>query len=276
MVDGSSQVNVLTSNSVIVSVYQNGQDITNHSVQVLTGLENIGSDSEDEETRRWEEEQINKGIKASNQTQDPLREGPGESVQPLDPVTQSFIYGSLQFGAEYGSASFGGGGVYSEPSVPMVTKRQQPAIPEKLVPITIETLKSKLANRLEDLKVFKLCILLGYVSILMVFQNSCIFQDTHVHHISQLEQVEKDIEIAQEEISSMKSKFPSMEGQYAFFQQMRSYVRDLLSCLAVKVGTCTYTCAWLFVSILRVLLIETGTIEPSDKSSRSEDDGCSS
>ena len=42
--------------------------------QVLTALENVASDSEDDETRRWEEEQISKGMKASTQ--------PGEPSQP--------------------------------------------------------------------------------------------------------------------------------------------------------------------------------------------------
>ena len=34
----------------------------------------------------------------------------------------------------------------------------------------------------------------------------------------------------------MEGDIPLLEEGYAFYQQIRSYTRDLLSCLAIKVG----------------------------------------
>ncbi len=109
----------------------------------MASLENIGSESEDEETRKWEEEQINKGLKASNQLQDqPCSDDHYQSVT-MDTITQSFVYGSsYNYGANDGG-------------VVLQQQQHQPVIPEKLVPISLETLKSKLTNRLEELKVGK-------------------------------------------------------------------------------------------------------------------------
>lgn len=109
------------------------------------------SESEDEETKRWEEEQINKGISASNQMEGPppTREDHAYSYQSMDMISQSFAY------ASYSSLQYEGGVAVSVTgtngsSIPVT---QKPVIPEKLVPITLESLKSKLAHRLEDIKV---------------------------------------------------------------------------------------------------------------------------
>ena len=115
--------------------------------KVLTALENVASDSEDEETRRWEEEQIYKGIKASNQPQDTPTE---HTISSLDPITQSFIYGSTQFESGYQTAYEE---QYQDSYSSEVSKKPKVYFPEKLVPITLETLKSRLANQLRDIEV---------------------------------------------------------------------------------------------------------------------------
>ena len=110
----------------------------------------MGSDSEDEETKRWEEEQINKGIKASNQLQDQsVVDNSAHHYQSMDTISQSFVYDSYKHEADYNANDKRG------------VVLQHPVIPKNLVPITLETLKSKLTNRLEELKVGKsTCILI--------------------------------------------------------------------------------------------------------------------
>ena len=189
--------------------------------KVLTALENVASDSEDEETRRWEEEQIYKGIKASNQPQDTPTE---HTISSLDPITQSFIYGSTQFESGYQTAYEE---QYQDSYSSDVSKKPQIHFPEKLVPITLETLKSRLANQLRDIEVG--------VAPLLPHSMTSSFQDDHSHHTQQLKQVESDLTTAEEEIIKIETNYPSLERRYAFFQQMRGYLRDLLSCLAIKV-----------------------------------------
>ena len=108
------------------------------------------SGSEDEELQRWEEDQINKGIKASNQLQTEPRES--HAHQPMDPLMQSFVYGTMA--TEYSPAHPYPPTPYFQSS--QYTSTQQPVkpvIPDKLVPITLESLKAKLTNRLQDIKV---------------------------------------------------------------------------------------------------------------------------
>lgn len=107
----------------------------------MSALENLESGSEDEETQRWEEEQINKGIKASN----PLP--PSETVHTinsLDPLTQSFIYGHLPH--EYTNEPYRGEElrVNAPPTLP---------VPNSFVPITVDSLKSRLNGKLQEMKV---------------------------------------------------------------------------------------------------------------------------
>ena len=98
-------------------------------------MENIDSESEDEETQRWEEEQINKGIKASN----PLPADEPVTISSLDPLTQSFIYGiDYQQQQQY----------QQQAKAP-----PPPTVSVKFVPVTLDSLKSRLSNRLQELKV---------------------------------------------------------------------------------------------------------------------------
>ena len=101
---------------------------------MLSALENIDSESEDEETQRWEEEQINKGIKASN----PLPSAEPVTINSLDPLTQSFIYG-----IDY----------QHQQQDHQQTRALPPPLSVKFVPVTLDSLKSRLSNHLQELKV---------------------------------------------------------------------------------------------------------------------------
>jgi GC-rich sequence DNA-binding factor len=150
-------------------------------------LENLNSDSEDEETKRWEEEQINKGMKASNVQ--PLEEVTFDS---FDPLMQSMITGNQ----------------YHHDSKRLTTPKP---LNIKFIPITLENWRAKLEVKLKEAK------------------------DSLNDHKKQLEQVEADLKDALELASVAESDQPSLEPRYLFYQQMKGYLQDLLSCLAVKV-----------------------------------------
>lgn len=112
----------------------------------MIALENVDSGSEDEETKRWEEEQINKGIKASN-PQLPSKE---LTLESLDPLTQSFIYGT-----PYNNE------LVSQTETKPLT-RPPVSVPVNFVPITMESVKAKLENKLQDLKVSHILCCVAY------------------------------------------------------------------------------------------------------------------
>lgn len=179
---------------------------------MLAALENVGSDSEDETTRRWEEEQINKGMKASL----PQEPSPPPPLSTDQFITQSFMYGAAT--GPYAAAFVGGVGHahptydhYQEPQ-PNPINPPKPVLPDKLVPVTLETLKSQLQSKLGSLQ-----------------EDNCL-------HQQRLQQVGEDLATASEEIEKLEVLAPTVGLEYQFFQQMRGYLRDLLSCLAEKVG----------------------------------------
>lgn len=184
---------------------------------MLQGLEEMGSDS-DEETKRWEEEQIEKGVKASAPDQAaPLNSVPSH----LSAIEQSFLGGS---GTGYGdgtsfmtpaytAAVQAYAGYHEQVSdvPPPPTAANSFQIPEKLVPITVESLKSRLSNQLRDL------------------------QDSTSGHHKRLEQIRTDFERSQNEVAQADARKGDLGMDYKFFQEMRGYLRDLLSCLGEKV-----------------------------------------
>ena len=187
------------------------------SEQVLQGLEERGSD-EDEETRRWEEEQILKGVKASAPDQQ-MAPGQPAAMSALD---ASFLVGTGGYGdigVSYLAAGYptAAGQNYSSSlgvaeAPPTVGRVNSFRLPEKLVPITVESLKSRLTNRLRDL------------------------QDSVSGHRRRLEQIRTDLEQSQDEVVLAESQRGQLSLRYQFYQEMRGYLRDLLSCLGEKVG----------------------------------------
>lgn len=186
-------------------------------MQVLSALENVGSDS-DEEMMRWEEEQINKGAKLTIPTSQP-------STMPvtLSSMDQSFLYGSTSYpGGDPAAYGFNQMPSYPPPNAysgyqdynASTVQPKQPQIPEKIVPITVETLKSRLQSHLRDLK------------------------EMNSAHQQRLGRIESDLETAQREVDRLEGRAGGMARDYQFFQEMKGYIRDLLSCLTEKVCLC--------------------------------------
>jgi GC-rich sequence DNA-binding factor len=216
-------------------------------MQVISAMENAESGSDEE---RFIEEQINKGVKSSIPVADPSSSSQQQQPQVtlLPSIDQSFLFGSSAYPglpdpaaqynpygavpgypgyqhqqqsqapphqelqpvapnstvAESGSTRGGGGG-----GAPQKTSRWK--IPDKLVPITVDSLKMRLRNRLDELK------------------------ETHHSHTQRLERLESDMETAEKEVIEVEERSESNSVDYQFYQQMRGYVRDLLSCLTEKV-----------------------------------------
>ena len=193
----------------------------------------MGSD-EDEETKRWEEEQILKGVKASAPDQ-LTTVNPGSSH--LSMLDQSFLMGTAGYGnvgtsymtpsyvqAVQAYAGITPQGVASETpptggsSGTAGTTKNSFRIPEKLVPITLESLKSRLSNRLRDL------------------------QDGVSGHRERLGQIRADLERSREEVGVAESKRGDLGARYQYYQEIRGYLRDLLSCLGEKVRIVSSSC----------------------------------
>ena len=179
-------------------------------MQVLTALETVGSGSEDEETKRWEEEQMTKGVKAAMEPQNV--HPPQNTLTALD---QSFMYGSTAYPSDPT--------VYSlvqpptlPPSAPYQepysTRTTQPHIPNRLIPVTVESLKCRLQRHLQEL------------------------EESHSGHRQRLDQLDTDLETAHREIVRREQRSSEAALEYQFFQEMRGYIRDILSCLTEKVS----------------------------------------
>ena len=173
---------------------------------MLQGLEEMGSDS-DEETRRWEEEQIQKGVNASAPDQPAAPQPP-----QLSAIDQSFLVGApigYMGGASFTVAPVQSYAGYQKQTLNSATKSLQ--IPDKLVPITVESLKSRLSNRLRDLR------------------------ETASAHRRRREQIVTDLDNSQDEVTRADGRRGGLGLDYQFYQEMRGYLRDLLGCLGEKV-----------------------------------------
>ena len=215
-------------------------------MQVLSAMENAESGSDEE---RFIEEQINKGVNTSIPVADPSSSQQQPQVTLLPSINQSFLFGSSAYPgppdpgapqynpygtipgypsyqnqqqaqvpphqllqpvapsvvpAESGATGRGGGGGASQ-------RMSRWKIPDKLVPITVDSLKTRLQNRLDELK------------------------ETHHSHTQRLERLESDMETAEKEVVEVEERSELNSVDYQFYQQMRGYVRDLLSCLTEKV-----------------------------------------
>lgn len=175
----------------------------------------MGSDS-DEETRRWEEEQIEKGVKASA----PDQGAPSAAVPThLSSIDQSFLIGTttgyvdgtLFMTPSYAPAIQAYAGYQDQATDVASIPTNSFRIPDKLVPITLESLKSRLSNQLHDL------------------------QDSASGHRKRLEQIGTDLERSREEVNRVEGRRGDLGLDYQFYQEMRGYLRDLLGCLGEKV-----------------------------------------
>ena len=145
------------------------------------------------------------------------------STQPGEPshqygYTDQYHHAPSSYHPHYGVTSTGAPPTYSQyvdpfappPNIRPTSTTTQ--LPTKLVPITMETLLSKLRRQLSDL------------------------EEDERSKSMRLRQVEEDLDAAQDTIEEIEREQPLHEREYHFFQQMRGYLRDLLSCLNEKVS----------------------------------------
>lgn len=162
-------------------------------MEVLTAMEEAGSGSDED---RFIEEQISKAVKGRV-----VADTPTNVKQPaLSAINQSFTLGS---------------GYEMTPPIqdtPPVQQSSHYSIPEKLVPITMETLKSRLSHQLIDL------------------------EGLHSAHSQRIEEMESDLVTAEREVYGLEDHINMASIEYQFYQETKGYVRDLLSCLSEKVS----------------------------------------
>ena len=166
-------------------------------MEVLTAMEEAGSGSDED---RFIEEQISKAVKGRV-----VSDMPTNVQQPvLSAINQSFAYGSAYSGASE----------FAPPTMdtPPIQQSAHYSIPEKLVPITMETLKSRLSRQLTDL------------------------QELHSSHDRRVKEMESDLVTAEREVDELEDHINMASIEYQFYQETKGYVRDLLSCLSEKVS----------------------------------------
>lgn len=121
--------------------------------QVLEALETVAeSEESDEEMRNWEEQQINKGVNIVQATQHPQSDTVPSVTQTFGVGTGAYPYTELPFPyqqGDYPNASGWGQQSSLLPSNSSVT----PLFPERLPPVTIDSVRKRLQSRLEDLQV---------------------------------------------------------------------------------------------------------------------------
>lgn len=60
-------------------------------------------------------------------------------------------------------------------------------------------------------------------------------QEIHSSHRMHLERVEFDLKSAHEAVPALETRMTEVSERYSFYQEMKLYLRDLLSCLNEKV-----------------------------------------
>ena len=184
-------------------------------MRVITALEERESNDEedDEEMKLWEEEQISKGMKASTAPA-AQQQQQQQQQQHLPQTNQSFVHSSLPY--QYPSSYSITPASYDLPppssSSASSSKASRSSVPDKLLPVTMDSLRLRLQSKLSDLR------------------------ETHSSNERRLELIKRDAETAHSEIGKLEQRSAVASIEYQFFQELRGYVRDLLSCLTEKVG----------------------------------------
>ena len=184
--------------------------------QVLEALETVAeSEESDEEMRQWEEEQINKGVKIIQATQQPVSNSMPTGDQSFGVGTGAYPYVEAQTQFSYQQ--------YGDWQQQLPSNTAASKLPEKLSPLTIASVKGRLQSRLDELK------------------------EVSSGHRQSLTRI-KDMKVAAvDDIDTVQARSGDVTREYEFFQEMKLYLEDLLSCLAEKV--CVSMCMCLCVSM---------------------------
>lgn len=164
--------------------------------------ENGSKGDEEDELKRWEEEQIRKGVSVPQlqQEQDKMQT---RELLPQQQDQYFYEQGTL-FSQDY---------LYQ--SVPQAdpSQRLQPLIStEERKSVTMDTVWDKINKRL--------------VSI----------QEVNRGHRLEMDKFQSHRQTAEDSIEQLEQQGVDVEKRFKFFQEMRGYVRDLLECLNEKVG----------------------------------------
>ena len=183
--------------------FSKGTGVTKQQ-QVLEALETVAESGEsDEEMRKWEEEQINKGANIIQATQQP-------------PTVNNIPTGDQGFGVGTGAYPY----IEAQSQFPYqeyTNWQQQQAtgnttqLPDKLNPLTIATVKGKLQCRLDELR------------------------ETNSGHRQNFGRMKEMKGAAVDDIDNVQQRAGDVTSEYQFFQEMKLYLEDLLGCLAEKV-----------------------------------------
>ncbi|KAK7926172.1 hypothetical protein WMY93_008482 [Mugilogobius chulae] len=168
-----------------------------------------GSDDEaldagqDEEVRRWEQEQIRKGISIPQV----------QTAQPEDnTVYYQSGYESQPFGASY-NMPFTYSATTPQPAQlgKAVLRTDNGTMHYHDTPVSVDMVKKRLQERLRQMHA------------------------GHEANLSRYKQINEDLSSSESAIHEMEGNSNDKADQYKFLQEMRGYVRDLLECFSEKV-----------------------------------------
>ncbi|KAI8498517.1 PAX3- and PAX7-binding protein 1 [Branchiostoma belcheri] len=188
------------------------------SSPVLSSDSEEGERDQDEEVKRWEQEQIRKGVSIPQVTMatTTLAGLSLNKVQTTQPQ-QDYNYYQQQYMYQQPPVYMGTpqpvvqpySGGYNLPSVPPSSGPMVP--PSQLPAVTLESVKDRLRDRLDSLK------------------------QVHSAHQSEHDKHSHDMDSSVNAVDDIEGSADDVERQFTFFQEMRGYVRDLVECLNEKV-----------------------------------------
>lgn len=149
------------------------------------------SEEEDDALRRFEEEQIRKGVSIPQAQQE-------EDNTYQMYVTQQYLYSNNDIDNQY-----------NEYGVPIPSYSSYPSM--SLNTVTMDMVWEKMNNRIVSL------------------------QEVNRGRRLEKEKLMSQMESCDASITSLEQQMKDAESRYAFFQEMRGYVRDLIECLNEKV-----------------------------------------
>ena len=169
---------------------------------------------EDEELKRWEDEQIRKGVKGvsvplvqqellqtTNVTNSPYQQPYTENQSSVFQLAQGQPY---SYGTGYAEMHTNGNQIYG-PTITANSLQSRHAV-------SVDMICDKMKQQLGSL------------------------QEVHRGHQMDKEKILSQLETAQGSIKKLERQGRNAEQRFSFFQEMRGYVRDLIECLNNKVG----------------------------------------
>ncbi|XP_066289415.1 PAX3- and PAX7-binding protein 1-like isoform X2 [Branchiostoma lanceolatum] len=187
-------------------------------MEVLEGSDSEeGERDQDEEVKRWEQEQIRKGVSIPQVTMatTTLAGLSLSKVQTTQPQ-QDYNYYPQQYMYQQPSVYMGTPQPVVQPysggyNLPSMAPTSGPMVPPSQLPaVTLESVKDRLRDRLDSLK------------------------QVHSAHQREHDKHTFDMDSSVNVVDDIEGSADDVEQQFTFFQEMRGYVRDLVECLNEK------------------------------------------